>query len=458
MKLLVKIIAPLLVLFICVLAARAVIANRPEPGTRPQFKTVTSIDATRVDRSSYSVTLRTQGEVGAATAGSLAAEVAGSVTEVSPNFVVGGSFRKGELLVQVDPRDYEIALTLAEANFAQSRALLAEEQARSEQAAEDWRKLGRKGKPSALTLRKPQLAAARAALEGSRGQVQRAQLDLERTKITARYDGRVQTTDVALGQYVNTGAELARIFSTDTAEIRLPLTNSQLRFINLSQATDQQREVLLHSSSGGEDKEWNASLSRTEGVDPASRQLYVIAKIDKPYEQQNPLRVGQFVQASVTGKTLDNVFVIPRSSLREDRQVLLVDEFGTLQNQDVKVEWKDAEVAVISEGLNPGDVLALTSLGSVTNGTKVQATIDGVPPNREGSKRDAESTGSQQPEQPEQPEQQTSQQTEHMQRLKTLVDAGRPIPPVARQRIQARLDAGEELPDWLTKHMQQTSN
>ena len=454
------------------MAARAVIANRPEPGTRPQFKIVTSVDATRVELSSYEVTLNSQGEVGATTAGSLAAEVAGSVVEVSPNFVVGGTFRKGELLVQIDPRDYEIALTLAEANFAQSRALLAEEQARAEQAAEDWRKLGRKGTPGALALRKPQLAAAKAALEGSRGQVQRARLDLERTKITARYDGRVQSTDVALGQYVNTGAELAQIFSTDSAEIRLPFTNSQLRFINLEQATSQKREVLLHSSSGGEDKEWNATLSRTEGVDPTSRQLYVIAQIDKPYAQQNPLRVGQFVQASVAGKTLDNVFVIPRSTLREDRQVLLVDEFGTLQNRDVKVEWKDAEVAVISEGLKPGDVLALTSLGSVTNGMKVQATIDGVPPGREGSERSAQGAVSQQPEQspkqqpaqqPEQqPEQQTkqqpAQQTEHMQRLKSLIDAGRPIPPVARQRIQARLDAGEQLPDWLTKHMQQTSN
>jgi len=137
MRLLLKILLPFLVVALCVLAAKTAIE------------------------------------------GSLVAQVAGSITEVSENFVIGGSFRKGDVLAKVDPRDYEIALTLAKANYAQARAQLAEEQARADQAAGDWKKLGRKGSPSELTLRKPQLAAARANLEGADGEVQRAQLDLE---------------------------------------------------------------------------------------------------------------------------------------------------------------------------------------------------------------------------------------------------------------------------------------
>jgi len=138
MKLLVKIILPVLVLAVCFVTARAVIANRPEPQKRPQFKSTTSIEATRVSASDYPVIVRTQGLVGAAREGSLVPEVAGTITNVSPNFVVGGAFEAGEVLVEIDDRDYQIALTLAEATFAQAAATLEEEKARSTQAADDW--------------------------------------------------------------------------------------------------------------------------------------------------------------------------------------------------------------------------------------------------------------------------------------------------------------------------------
>jgi len=371
MRLLLKILLPFLVVVLCVLAARTVIANRPEPNTRPQFKTSTAVEATRLQPQSYTVTLQTQGEVSAAVEGSLVAQVAGSITEVSDKFVIGGSFRKGDVLARVDPRDYEIALTLAKANLAQARALLAEEQARADQAAGDWKKLGRKGKPSDLTLRKPQLASARANLEGAEGQVQRAQLDLERTNITAMYDGRVRSTQAALGQYVNPGSALAQTYTTGSAEIRLPFTSNQMKFVDMNGAIANGQSIQLRES--GSDNRWTATMERTEGIDASSRQYYAVARVDNPYTLEIPLHFGQFVEAEVTGVTLDNVFVIPRSALREDKSVLLVDDIGTLQSRDVVVAWKDAEVAVISSGLEAGDILNITSLGSITNGTRVKA-------------------------------------------------------------------------------------
>jgi len=337
MKLLVKIILPVLVLAVCFVTARAVIANRPEPQKRPQFKSTTSIEATRVSASDYPVIVRTQGLVGAAREGSLVPEVAGTITNVSPNFVVGGAFEAGEVLVEIDDRDYQIALTLAEATFAQAAATLEEEKARSTQAADDWKRLGRSGKPSALTLRKPQLAAARASLEGARAQVQRAQLDLDRTKIVTPYRGRVRSKAVDLGQFINKGSQIAQIYSIDTAEVRLPITNNQLGFVDLpsTPSTINQRKVTLHANIGGEQQQWQGQIVRTEGaIDPDSRQLFAIAQIDNPYQSgQSPLRIGQYVKADVTGKTLKDVIVIPRSALREDREVLLVDDLGVPRRQ-----------------------------------------------------------------------------------------------------------------------------
>ena len=463
MRLLLKILLPFLVVALCVLAAKTVIANRPEAKTRPQFKTSTAVEATRLDPQSYTVTLKTQGEVSAAIEGSLVAQVAGSITEVSENFVIGGSFRKGDVLAKVDPRDYEIALTLAKANYAQARAQLAEEQARADQAAGDWKKLGRKDSPSELTLRKPQLAAARANLEGADGEVQRAQLDLERTNIVAMYDGRVRSTEVSLGQYVNPGSALAQTYTTSSAEIRLPFTSNQMKFVDMNGAIAKRQPIQLQESVGGSGKQWTAKMERSEGINASSRQYYAVARVDNPYSLKNPLHFGQFVEAEVTGLTLDNVFVIPRSALREDKSVLLVDAVGTLQSREVEVAWKDADVAVISSGLEAGDVLNLTSLGSVTNGTRVKATIDGVAPQQESRGKPSDSPSDGVEGKPASGETATSNnsdssdQNDRMQKLKKMVDAGEDLPPQAVARIKERIAAGEELPKWLKQHIAKTA-
>lgn len=453
MRLIVKVLLPILVLVLCVVAARTVIANRPEPQTRPQFKTTTSVDATRVKKSDYPVMLKTQGSVTAAREGSLVTQVAGAITSVSPAFVVGGEFRAGEVLLEIDPRDYEIAVTLAEATVAQSRAALAEEQARSDQAEADWRRLGRAGQPSDLTLRKPQLAAARASLEGSRAQLERAKLDLARSKITASYDGRIRAKHVDLGQYVNKGINVAEIYSTDKVEIRLPLNSQQLGFVDFDNS---QTAVSLSANVGGAMQSWDAAIARTEGaIDADSRQLYTIAEVSNPYplsSDRAPLMIGQFVQAKVTGKTLKDVFVIPRSALREDREVLIVDDLNTLQARDVNIVWKDAEVAVIDKGLEEGEVINLTALGSVTNGTRVRATIDGDPPaserpanagnrgNNEARSNNVTSGGS-------------GGGQGRLEQLQKRVEAGETLPAPVVERFRQRMAAGEPIPPWMQEYL-----
>ncbi len=463
MRLLIKVLLPILVIAACVSIAYVAINNRPEPQTRPQFKSTTSIDATRVSRSDYQVTLQTQGTVAAARQGSLVPQVAGAISRVAPNFVVGGAFRAGDVLVEIDPRDFEIAVTLAEATFAQSRAALAEEQARADQAQADWKRLGRSGTPSELTLRKPQLAAARASLEGARAQVERARLDLDRSRITASYDGIIREKFVDLGQYVNRGTVLAEIYSTGSAEIRLPLNNQQLGFVDLNSSTD--TPVILSASVAGAKHEWQATLTRTDGaIDPTNRQLFAIAEVTNPFpvaSDQAPLRIGQFVQAAVTGKTLNDVFVIPRSALREDREVLIVDALNTLQTRAVEVIWKDADVAVINEGLTEGDVLSLTALGSVTNGTRVRATIDGEAPpserptaSRSGDRQNSgQTTGQTTGENGAQSNGPGSEQTARLERLRQRVEAGESLPPPVVARFKARLEAGQPVPQWMRDYL-----
>jgi RND family efflux transporter MFP subunit len=331
----------------------------------------------RLQPKRYPVVIRTQGTVQPTISNAVVPEVAGTVTALGPDFVVGGRFAQGDLLLEIDRRDYEIALTTASANLAQATAQLHEQEALADQARHDWRSLGRPGTPAPLTLREPQLAAARANTDAARAQLERAELDLQRTRVLAPYAGVVGARSVDAGQFVARGTPVGQVYAIKSVDIRLPLTSRQLTYLDTSGGAN----VELNATIGGQENRWTGTLVRVEGVDAATQQLYVIARVYAPYAKPDAvLRVGQFAQALIAGEVLQGVFVIPRAALREEREVLLVDADSQLYRQRVSVAWSDDQVAAIRDGLQAGDVLVTTPMSTVADGTPVRATIDGVPP------------------------------------------------------------------------------
>lgn len=390
MKLLLKVLIPVLVLVGSVFAAKTILENRPEPRKRPQFPSVQAVEATTLTQSSFPVKVRSQGTIQPTLSSTLVAEVTGTVTKLSEGFVVGGNFSKGDVLLQLDERDYTIALTQAEANLAQASAALQEESARGKLAKEEWESLRRGKKASSFTLRLPQLAAARANRDAARAQVERAKLDLERTRFIAPYDGQILEKSVDQGQFVSRGARLGLIYSSESVDVRLPLSNRQLTFLDIPTSGNvpqsQLPDIELTAVIAGVEQSWKGKVVRAEGVDAGTQQLNVIARVKNPLDPARPpLRVGQYVEADVAGRVLENVFVVPRAALREDREVLLVNKENQLERRDVVVAWLDDSTAAISEGLEAGAVLVTTPLSTVTSGTPVRATIDGkAPPKRKG--------------------------------------------------------------------------
>lgn len=383
-KRLLSIVLPIVILIVAVLAARQIKASKPEPITRPSPVSIKAVEGTRLKLGRYPVLIRSQGSVQPTLANTLVPEVAGTVVELSDSFVVGGAFERGDRLAQIDRRDYVIALTQANANLAQANAQLQEQIALAERAAADWASLGRRGKPSSLTLREPQLAAATANRDAAQAQVQRAELDLQRTQIIAPYDGIVSERTVDPGQFVTRGNAIGRIHAISSVDVRLPLSNRQLTYLALpsSKATENsQPDVEFEASIGGEIRLWTGKLIRAEGVDTATQQLNVIARVDDPYAgDESPLRVGQFVQALIAGEVLESVIVIPRSALREEREVLIINADNEIFRRAITVAWSDDRLVAIKEGLQAGDVLVTTPLSTVADGTPVRATIDGVAP------------------------------------------------------------------------------
>ncbi|MCP4698893.1 MAG: efflux RND transporter periplasmic adaptor subunit [Gammaproteobacteria bacterium] len=401
MKLLLKIFLPLLVVGIALWGSRLLLANKPEPKRKTARPSTLAVEATQLRLSDYRVILKSYGTVRPRTETALLPEVSGRIVEVSPKFRDGGFFEAGELLLRIEPRDYEIAIAIAKAQQAQARQQLDEEKARAKVAEHDWRqrqkdaRLVKRKQDAAsvhLALRKPQQASARAAAESAKAQLERARLNLERTRITAPYAGRILERQADLGQYVAPGTVLARFYAIDYVEIRLPLTNRQLGFVKLPEwRRDAAAELIkplavtISADIGQRIYHWQGRIVHTEGaVDVKSRQLFVVAQVDDPYAKgaeglkRPPLRIGQFVEAKIAGQWLRDVFVIPRSALRQDREVLLVDEQGHLQRRTVEIAWRDAGQAVIVAGLNEGEILVLTILGgAVSEGAFVAATIDG---------------------------------------------------------------------------------
>ena len=383
-----KFVLPVAVIAAALVSARLISANKPELRTRDSPPSLAVVDATRLTPGTYPVIIRSQGTVQPTVANTLVPSVAGTVMSISDIFVAGGAFKRGDILVQIDPRDYEIALIQARANYAEADARLQEQIALAEQARLEWRSLGRSGQPSSLTLREPQVAAATANLDAALAQVKRADLDLERTRVIAPYDGIVSERLVDPGQFVARGAPVGSIHSIDTVDVRLPLSNRQLTYLRLPDTfsgSDVTQTLLpnveLRASIGATEHLWSGKLIRAEGIDATTQQLNVIARIQNPYAQSDrPLRVGQYVQALIQGEVLEGVFVIPRSALREEREVLVIDENDEIQRRSVAVAWSDDDVAAISNGLREGELLVVTPLSTVSDGTPVRATIDGVAP------------------------------------------------------------------------------
>lgn len=370
------IVASLAVVFAMVAISKGKRPERKDDAPRAQL-----VEVIKVQPESMHLMIGSQGSVLPRTETVLVAEVAGKINSVSGNFVAGGFFRQGEVLLRIDPSDYDAALKRAEANLASRQAQYADQKARSEQALKDWQNLGRTGEPSDLTLRKPQLAEALAGVKAAEADLLKAQRDLDRTSIRAPYDGLVRSKQVDVGQYVAPGTALGVSFAIDIAEIRLPLAVEDLQFLNLPSATGtDQREpvrVYLSAEGSGLSGSWLGEIVRTEGViDPNSRVVYAVAQVIDPYavlgkSDQAELRMGTFVRAEIEGIWLENVFSLPRAALYEDESVLLANSENELEIRAVHIIRAEPEVVYIDSGLAAGDRVISTAIEAAIPGSKL---------------------------------------------------------------------------------------
>ncbi len=349
----------------------AMLAMRPEPPKREQPNLAMLVDAIELKAASTEVVIRSQGTVMPQTETVLSAEVSGSIIDMSPKFLAGGVFRKGETLMRIDPTNYRTAVDRA-------RALVNQRQIEHDGAL----KLRTQGYRA-----EAEYAAAQAALASAKADLTRAERDLERTYIRLPYDGIVRSKDADLGQFVNPGTRLGVTFATDYAEVRLPLTDQDLAFMELpdTRAVAETGEaegqsVTLSAIQKGERREWQARIVRSEGVvDEKSRVTYAVARIDDPYGFEtglSPLPMGTFVVASVDGVSPGEMIRVPRSTIRGSNQLIFVDADNRIRIREVDVFRFDADYAYLRNTSLIGERVVVTALENPINGMLVRTTLD----------------------------------------------------------------------------------
>lgn len=373
---------PVIVLIVAAIAVKMINSNGPKPDKYQSPAAMTlSVETIPIEQGDYTINLQSNGVIQPRSQAEIASQVSGTVVTVADSFIAGGFFAAGDILLAIDDRDYQLAVRIAESDLVNTELSLAEEQAKSQQAQRDWSRLNRPGKPNDLVLRKPQLASAQAAMASAQAKLEQAQLALERTKIIAPYAGRVLTKNVDLGQFVNVGTALATIYAIDYVEIRLPLNSQQQSFIQLpeqfKQTTIENYPATTVTAKFGLQKyQWQGKITRAEGaLDTKSRQLYVVAQIEDPYSSANSdkpaLKIGQFVDAEISGITLANAFIVDTRYVYEGDQVITYNK-GILTRKNVNVIWRNAEHTIVDSGLAIDDQIVTTPLNSVVSGTKAK--------------------------------------------------------------------------------------
>jgi len=293
---------------------------------------------------SYPLTVYSQGMVEPKEQTQLIAQVGGQVSSISNKFIKGEFVAKGTVLLNIDSSDYISSLVEAQANLAAARAALQLEKARGHVAQSEWEKINN-AKPSELGLRKPQLAQEVAKVRAAQAIVQKAQRNLDRTAIVAPYDAIINTRSVSLGSVVNYGSTIGLLSATSVGTVRLPIADKDLAFLNNNAIG---AGVDLYSNFNGKRTAWQGHVVRNEGViDKASRMHYLVVEVATPYALEKPLRFGSYVTANIKGQTLDNVAIVPRHLVIENKLAILAND-STLHFKDVVTVREQGETVVIS--------------------------------------------------------------------------------------------------------------
>ena len=369
---------PIIIITIGVLICSLLIKCSPEVKPEEVARIIPMVDSTTLEKTSINIIIDSQGTIIPRTESQLYPEIRGEVVYVSPKLDEGSSFNEGDILLRIDSRDYELDIKTAEASLDDAKTALSIAQAESNFEREQW-ELSNSGDASDLRLKIPQLKKAESTVEAAEANLEKLKRNLEKTTIRAPYDGLVRKKNVDRGTVIGPGYLIANIYAIDYVEVKLPIPDEDLSFLDIPLDGSQinksnQPLVMLKGSLGGKNIEWDGRVVRMEAeFDPKSRMAILIARVSDPYKYKFPLRVGQFVEAEITGRNYNNLYIIDRELIKNKNQVVTINKAdSTLKYEDINVLRYVDDTALINGGLPDEVSVCITNLDVMYNGMKIR--------------------------------------------------------------------------------------
>lgn len=374
---------PMIAIPLFILAAAAavfsyLVASRESPPAKPAQERVWTVAVIPATIAKVQPEQRFYGRVVAGRETDLRAEVAGKVVEVGENYLEGGVVAKDELLVRLDPFDYDAMLREISADLNAARDLLKRDDEQVEIARRDVarrRKLTGKGHVSQKVLddAKLRLNEAQQRVIDRRNKIERlavardrSERDLRDTRIVAPFGGFLVGVATAPGKFVNVGDKVAKAINAERLEVRFLVSNERF---NAFLADGKYKQIKAKVQWAG--AKYGAVLDRVESeVRAASGGVEVFARLVEVDAATN-LRPGAFVEVSMPGPVYEGVVRLPERALYGGDTVYRVDD-GRLDPRKVTVAARLGNDVLVRGSFEPTDKIVTTRFAEVGPGLKVR--------------------------------------------------------------------------------------
>ena len=368
-------IIPIFILGGFLFLAATLMATAPVLEPSAIKKLTTSVRVVEIQPKSVQLKVNSQGSVMPSMESQLIPEVSGKVAWMSPNLVAGGYFNNQDILIRVDDTDYKTKLNRAKATLSRAEA----EQQHNEFEYRRMLSLEKRSLVSRSQLENALRAfrVADATLQDAQAAFQQAEQDIARTEITAPFAGLVRSENVDIGQFVSRGSPIATIYAGNQVEVRLPIADRQLAYLNIPVSmrgeipVEFQPAVTLTAQYAGQTLEWKGRIVRSEAeIDVSSRMVQLVARVESKTDSV-PLSVGLFVSAEIDGLAAENIVVLPREALRNDNQVLVVDKEDRLRFRKIEPLRLYQNDLLIRAGLQAGERVCVSPIQTAIEGMVV---------------------------------------------------------------------------------------
>jgi len=383
LRVFVRVLLPLLILAAGGWGAAYFLNNRPKARQRPPERRVALVEVIRLAPSRQRTVVRAMGTVRAARTIVLRPRVSGQVLRVSPELLPGGLFEAGQRVLQIDPKDYELAVRQKAGDVAKAQCDLKLETGRQFVAKREYELLGRtvRQQDQELVLRKPQLAMAQAAVAAAEAGLEKAKLDLARTDVPAPFNAMVQSKQVDPGSEVSPTTQLATLVGTDEYWVQASIPVDQLKWITIPQSNGQAGSPVRIFNEYG----WGPGVARAGHVarlaadlEPEGRMAKLLITVKDPLGLESPgvnppvMLIGMYVRVEIQGNELEGIFSVPRTALRDGRKVWIMGPKDTLEIRKVEIVWRGRDRVLIGNGLRAGDRMITSDLATPVEGTPLR--------------------------------------------------------------------------------------